>query len=172
MCFILPLKFLQRCLWNDSRTGQTDDGLFGWILLRQDQGLFPLSLPHSSWQLMVWCPWLCANRWCLKLLNISARGRQGSYSVLAAFLDVFSSGLQWGVYTVRFTARINVWPTAVQYTPNSTAARRNWRRRLHSSCRQDSQCSGDWEEEARGDPWLGVHSQGNMNGESFEKNRS
>ena len=92
---------------------------------------------------------------------------------LAAFLDVFSSGLQWGVYTVRFIARINVWPTAIQYTPNSTAARRNWRRQLHSSCRQDSQCSGDWEEEeVRGDPWLGVHSQGNMNGGSSEKNRS
>ena len=29
------------------------------------------------------------------------------------------------------------------YTPNSTAARRNWRRRLHSSLRLDSQCSDD-----------------------------
>ena len=33
------------------------------------------------------------------------------------------------------------------YKPNSTAARRNWRRRLHSSCRLDSECSGDREEE-------------------------
>ena len=33
------------------------------------------------------------------------------------------------------------------YTPNSTAARRNWRRRLHSSRRLDSQCSSDREEE-------------------------
>ena len=74
---------------------------------------------------------------------------------------------------MRFTARINAWPMAVQYTPNSRAARRNWRRQPHSSCRQDSQCSGHREEEeVRGDPWLGVHSQGNMNGESFEKNRS
>ena len=32
------------------------------------------------------------------------------------------------------------------YTPNSTAARRNWRRQLHSTCRLGSQCSGDWEE--------------------------
>ena len=30
---------------------------------------------------------------------------------------------------------------------NSTAARRNWRRRPQSSCRLDSQCSGDGEEE-------------------------
>ena len=36
------------------------------------------------------------------------------------------------------------------YTPNSTAARRNWRRRLHSSCRLDSQCSSDREEEEDG----------------------
>ena len=28
------------------------------------------------------------------------------------------------------------------YTSNSTAARRNWRRRPHSSCRVDFQCSG------------------------------
>ena len=33
------------------------------------------------------------------------------------------------------------------YTLNSTVARRNWRRRLQSSCRLDSQCSGDREEE-------------------------
>ena len=33
------------------------------------------------------------------------------------------------------------------YTPNSTVARRNWRRQLHSSCILDSQCSGDREEE-------------------------
>ena len=33
------------------------------------------------------------------------------------------------------------------YTPNSTAAERNWRERTHSSCRLDSQCSGDREEE-------------------------
>ena len=33
-----------------------------------------------------------------------------------------------------------------RYTPNSTAARRNWRRQLHSSCRLDSQCSSDREE--------------------------
>ena len=33
------------------------------------------------------------------------------------------------------------------YTPNSTAARRNCRRQLHSSCGLDSQCSGDREEE-------------------------
>ena len=32
------------------------------------------------------------------------------------------------------------------YTPNSAAARRNWRRQLHSSCRQESQCSSDREE--------------------------
>ena len=32
-------------------------------------------------------------------------------------------------------------------TPNSTTARRNWRRRPHSSCRLDSQCSGDREDE-------------------------
>ena len=31
-------------------------------------------------------------------------------------------------------------------TPSSTAARRNWRRRPHSSWRLDSQCSGDREE--------------------------
>ena len=29
------------------------------------------------------------------------------------------------------------------HTPNSTTARRNWRRRLHSSCRLDSQCNSD-----------------------------
>ena len=34
-----------------------------------------------------------------------------------------------------------------RYTPNSTAARRNWRRRPHSSCRLDSQSSGNREEE-------------------------
>ena len=34
------------------------------------------------------------------------------------------------------------------YTPNSTAARRNWRRQLHSSYRMDSQHSSDREEEA------------------------
>ena len=45
------------------------------------------------------------------------------------------------------TARTNVWPTAVQLPPNCTAARRNWRRQLHSSCRLDSQCSGDREVE-------------------------
>ena len=46
------------------------------------------------------------------------------------------------------TARTNVWPTAVQLlTPNCTAARKNWRRQLHSSCRLDFQCSGDREEE-------------------------
>ena len=46
------------------------------------------------------------------------------------------------------TARTNVWPTAVQLlTPNSTAARRNWRRQPHSSCGLDSQCSGNQEEE-------------------------
>ena len=33
------------------------------------------------------------------------------------------------------------------YTSNSTAARRNWRRQLQSSCRLDSHCSGDREEE-------------------------
>ena len=33
------------------------------------------------------------------------------------------------------------------YTPNSRAARRDWRRRPHSSCRLDSQCSGHREEE-------------------------
>ena len=32
------------------------------------------------------------------------------------------------------------------YTPNPTAVRRNWRRQLHSSCRLDSQCSGDRKE--------------------------
>ena len=36
-----------------------------------------------------------------------------------------------------------------QSTPNSTAARRNWRRQLHSTCRLDSQCSGDREEKRR-----------------------
>ena len=36
------------------------------------------------------------------------------------------------------------------YTPNSTAARRNWRRRPHASCRLDYQCSGDREEEEGG----------------------
>ena len=33
------------------------------------------------------------------------------------------------------------------YTPNSTAARRNWRRQAHLSCRLDSQCSDDRDEE-------------------------
>ena len=38
------------------------------------------------------------------------------------------------------------------YTPNSaTAAGRNWRRQLHSSCRLDSQCSGDRDEEEEED---------------------
>ena len=32
------------------------------------------------------------------------------------------------------------------YTPNSTAVRRNWKRWPPSSCKQDSQCSGDREE--------------------------
>ena len=36
------------------------------------------------------------------------------------------------------------------YTPNSTAAGRNWRRRPHSSCRPDSQCSGDRKDEEGG----------------------
>ena len=36
------------------------------------------------------------------------------------------------------------------YTPNSTAAGRNWRRRPHSSCRLDSQCSGDRDENRKG----------------------
>ena len=35
------------------------------------------------------------------------------------------------------------------YTPNSTAARRNWRRRPQSSCRLHSQHGSDWEEERR-----------------------
>ena len=35
------------------------------------------------------------------------------------------------------------------YTPNSTAARRNWRRWPLSSCRLDSECSSDGEEEER-----------------------
>ena len=29
----------------------------------------PLSTPLSSRRSMVWCPWLCARRWCLKFLN-------------------------------------------------------------------------------------------------------
>ena len=33
------------------------------------------------------------------------------------------------------------------YTPNSTAAGRNWRRRTYSPCRLDSQCSSNREEE-------------------------
>ena len=33
------------------------------------------------------------------------------------------------------------------YTPNPTAAKRNWRRQTQSSCRLDSQCSGNREEE-------------------------
>ena len=33
------------------------------------------------------------------------------------------------------------------YTSNSMAARRNWRRQLHSSCRLDSQCNSDRKEE-------------------------
>ena len=45
------------------------------------------------------------------------------------------------------TARTKMLPTAVQLHANSTAAGRNWRRRLQSSCRLDSQCSGDREEE-------------------------
>ena len=35
------------------------------------------------------------------------------------------------------------------YTPNSATARRNWRRRPHSSCKLDSQCSGDPEEKKK-----------------------
>ena len=35
----------------------------------------------------------------------------------------------------------------LSYAPNSTAAGRNWRRQPHSSCRLESQCSGDREEE-------------------------
>ena len=40
------------------------------------------------------------------------------------------------------------------YTPNSMAARRNWRRRPQSSCGLDSQCSSD-REEKRSIMWLG-----------------
>ena len=38
------------------------------------------------------------------------------------------------------------------YTPNSTAVMRNWRRRLHSSCRLDSQCHSDQDEEEEDHP--------------------
>ena len=51
------------------------------------------------------------------------------------------------------TARQNVWPSAVQlYTPNSPAARRNWRRQPYSSCRLDSQCRGNREERKKPRP--------------------
>ena len=33
------------------------------------------------------------------------------------------------------------------YTPNCTAAERNWRRQLHSSCRPDSRCSSEDDDE-------------------------
>ena len=46
------------------------------------------------------------------------------------------------------TARTNVWPTAVQLHTKLYGSREgNWRRRPHSSCRLNSQCSGDREEE-------------------------
>lgn len=41
---------------------------------KEDRQAFPLFKPPSSGQLMVWilwCPWLCAQSMCLKLLNIS-----------------------------------------------------------------------------------------------------
>ena len=45
------------------------------------------------------------------------------------------------------TASTNVWPTAVQLHTKVYGSRRSWRRRLQSSFRLDSQCSGDREEE-------------------------
>ena len=36
---------------------------------KEDRPALPLSTPLSSRRSMVWCPWLCARRECLKLLN-------------------------------------------------------------------------------------------------------
>ena len=55
------------------------------------------------------------------------------------------------------------------YTPNSRAARRKWRRQPQSSCRLDSQCSGDREDEERGQFWKRKK---NQRGGVFEANCS
>ena len=47
---------------------------------------------------------------------------------------------------------LSVWPTVEPAaTTNSRAARRNWKIRLHSSCRLDFQCRGDREKEEEED---------------------
>ena len=37
---------------------------------KEDRWVLPFSTPLSSRRLMLWQPWLCACRWCLKLLNV------------------------------------------------------------------------------------------------------
>ena len=50
--------------------------MFVWLMIalvhpfKEDRLALPLSTPLSR-SLMVWCPWLCAHRQCLKLLNTS-----------------------------------------------------------------------------------------------------
>ena len=43
------------------------------------------------------------------------------------------------------------------YTPNSTAAGRNWRRQIHSTCRLYFQCSGDREKEEEEEGTSTIH---------------
>ena len=38
---------------------------------KEDRQALPLSTSLSSRRSMVWCPWLCARRWCLQLLSTS-----------------------------------------------------------------------------------------------------
>ena len=48
-------------------------------LFKEDHLALPLSMPLSSRSLMMWCPWLCAHRQCLKLLNTSDLPRSKSF---------------------------------------------------------------------------------------------
>ena len=52
----------------------------------------------------------------------------------------------WTLSVVGTSADSTTKCVANSYTPNSTAAKRTWRRRPHSSCRLGSRCSGDREE--------------------------
>ena len=55
--------------------------VFIWLMMalsrpfKEDHLAPSLSMPLSSRWSMVWCPWLCAHRWCLKLLNTSDHPR-------------------------------------------------------------------------------------------------
>ena len=66
-------KFLQRCLWNSSNELPLKQFQWVWVTMaltrpfKEDH----LALPLST-QVMVWCPWLCAHRYCLQPLVTAA----------------------------------------------------------------------------------------------------